>query len=102
LLVRLEALTIDEIAVRDLPRLLDVAVKVERQAMGLEGSRVAVDVVAIRRELPVDISRRILSTPEGRNFAARQIEDLARAGDAALERFSAEAEALIGNVQRNH
>jgi hypothetical protein len=64
LLVRLEALTIDEIAVRDLPRLLDVAVKVERQAMALEGSRVAVDVVAIRRELPVDISRRILSTPE--------------------------------------
>jgi hypothetical protein len=30
-------------------------------------------------ELLVDISRRILSTPEGRDFAARQIEDLANA-----------------------
>jgi hypothetical protein len=37
--------------------------------MGLEGSRVAVDVVAIPRELPVDISRRILSTPEGRDVS---------------------------------
>ena len=52
----------------------------------------AVDVVAIPRELPVDISRLIPSTPEGRDYAARQIEDLAEAGAAAwaAEHSSAE------------
>jgi hypothetical protein len=35
--MRLLALTIDEIAVRDLPRLLDVAVKVERQRYASKG-----------------------------------------------------------------
>jgi hypothetical protein len=78
LLLRLETLTIDEIAVRDLPRLLDLAIRIERQAMGLEGSRVSVELTAAP-ELPVDISRRILATPEGRDLAARQIEDLAKA-----------------------
>ena len=37
LLMRLLALTIDEIAVRDLPRLLDVSVKVERQRYASKG-----------------------------------------------------------------
>jgi hypothetical protein len=76
LLMRLDSLTIDDIAVRDLPRLLDVAVKVERQALGLEGSRVAVDVVATPPTPPVVVSRLLFSTPEGRELAARQIEDL--------------------------
>ena len=46
LLSRLDALTIEEIRISDVARLLDTSVKIERQAMGLEGSRVAVDVVA--------------------------------------------------------
>jgi hypothetical protein len=46
---------------------------------------VAVEVVAIPRAPPVEVSRRILSTPEGRDFAARQIEDLAKAGEATWE-----------------
>ena len=79
LLQRLDNLTVDEIGVRDLPRLLDVAVKIERQAMGVENSKAPVDVPATPTLLPVDYSRKLMSTPEGRDLAARQIELLARA-----------------------
>jgi hypothetical protein len=40
---------------------------------------VAVDVVAAVPVLPVDISRKLLSTPEDSDAAARVIEVLARA-----------------------
>jgi hypothetical protein len=76
LLQRLNTLTVDEIGVRDLPRLLDIAVKIERQAMGVDNSKVPVDVPTT--PTLVDYSRKLLSTPEGRDLAARQIELLAR------------------------
>jgi hypothetical protein len=79
LLQRLNTLTVDEIGVRDLPRLLDIAVKIERQAMGVDNSKAAVDVPTTPTLLPVDYSRKLMSTPEGRDLAARQIELLARA-----------------------
>jgi hypothetical protein len=72
-----DTLTVGEIGVRDLPRLLDIAVKIERQAMGVDNSKVPVDVPTTPTLLPVDYSRKLLSTPEGRDLAARQIELLA-------------------------
>ena len=44
LLTWLDTLTVDEIAVRDLPCLLDIAVKIERQSAGVETSKAPVDV----------------------------------------------------------
>jgi hypothetical protein len=70
LVQRLDTLTVDEI---------DVAVKIERQAMGVENSKTPVEVAITPPLLPGDYARELLSTPEGRDLAARQIELLARA-----------------------
>jgi hypothetical protein len=72
-------LTVDEIGIREVARLLDVAVKIERQAMGVENSKTPVEVAITPPLLPGDYARELLSTPEGRDLAARQIELLARA-----------------------
>ncbi len=79
LLQRLDTLTIDEIGVRDLPRLLDIAVKIERQALGVDNSKTPAEVAITPPLLPGDYARELLSTQEGRDLAARQIELLARA-----------------------
>jgi hypothetical protein len=47
--------------------------------VGVENSKAPVDVPTTPPLLPVDYSRKLLSTPEGRDLAARQIELLARA-----------------------
>lgn len=79
LVQRLDTLTVDEIGIREVARLLDVAVKIERQAMGVENSKTPVEVAITPPLLPGDYARELLSTPEGRDLAARQIELLARA-----------------------
>jgi hypothetical protein len=77
LLMWLDTLTVDETAVRDLPCLLDIAVKIERQSAGVETSKAPVDVPIAPPLLPGDYARKLLSTPEGRDLAARQIRLLA-------------------------